>query len=80
MRIAFFGRLADVSGTRTLEHKTEALTGEDLRRDLAAAHPQIADILNHGGTRLVLNDEIVGWDSPLAEDDDVAIIPVVSGG
>ena len=80
MRISFFGRLADVLGARHLSLANAAPTGTALKAHLAEAHPEISEILAHQGTRLVVNDAITDWDAPLAASDDIAIIPVVSGG
>jgi len=81
MHISLFGRLADLAGHRSLDigHEIPA-TGLALRQWLAQSEPHLADILGNQGTRLVLNDEIVDWDSPLSANDTIAIIPIVSGG
>jgi molybdopterin converting factor small subunit len=80
MHVQFFGRLADLSGARRADIPDDMQSGADLRAWLHIAHPQLSDILAHPGTRLVLNNEIVAWDTPLHGARDIAIIPVVSGG
>ena len=81
MQISFFGRLADLSGQRSLNDVPDGLAdGEALRAWLSDAQPHLAEILAHPGTRLVLDNEITDWQAPLAGAGDVAIIPVVSGG
>ena len=81
MRVSFFGRLADLLGSRTLDDAPDDLTtAADLRDWLAQAHPQLRDPLAHSGTRLMLDNEITDWHMPLREAEDIAIIPIVSGG
>ena len=81
MRVSFFGRLADLSGCRTLDDAPDDLTtGAELRDWLAQNHPQLRDPLAHPGTRLMLDNEITDWHAPLREAEDIAIIPIVSGG
>lgn len=80
MHISFFGRLADVLGARSLTLESAMDSGTALKAHLAEAHPAIGEILAHQGTRLVVNDEIVDWATALSAADDIAIIPVVSGG
>lgn len=80
MRISFFGRLADLHGDRICEIEELPPNGEVLRTIIAENHPALIEILRHSGTRLIINDEIVDWDSTLSANDDIAIIPVVSGG
>ena len=80
LHVSFFGRLADIMGTRNLPLKTMPDSGNALKAHLAEAHPEISAILAHQGTRLVVNDEIVDWATAVSATDDIAIIPVVSGG
>ena len=80
MHISFFGRLSDVLGARRLPLDCVIESGEALKTLLAEAHPEISEILAHQGTRLVVNDEIVDWAAALSASDDIAIIPIVSGG
>ena len=80
MHVQFFGRLADLSGARRADIPDDMQSGAVLRDWLSAARPELSDILAHPGTRLVLNNEIVAWETPLNGAHDIAIIPVVSGG
>lgn len=81
MQVAFFGRLADVLATRQLIIDNKAIdSGDTLRAHLSAAYPHAAALLAHKGTRLVVNDAIVDWTARVSAQDDIAIIPVVSGG
>lgn len=81
IEVRFFGRLADFIGARDISFSDSSIsTGEALRAHVLTLHPQAGDVLNDKGTRLVVNDEIVDWASPLSADDAIAIIPIVSGG
>lgn len=81
IQVRFFGRLADFIGARDISLSDSSISnGETLRAHVLTLHPQASDVLNDKGTRLVVNDEIVDWASPLSADDAIAIIPIVSGG
>ena len=81
MQVCFFGRLADLLGARNLDDAPDNLTdGAALRDWLAQNHPQLSDVLNHPGTRLMLNNEVTDWNARLSGASDIAIIPIVSGG
>lgn len=81
IRVRFFGRLADLVGARDISLGDSSISnGEALRAHVLTLHPQAGDVLNNKGTRLVVNDEIVDWARPLSADDEIAIIPIVSGG
>ena len=81
MRVSFFGRLAGLLGCRSLDDVPDNLTnGAALRDWLAHNHPQVDEVLNHPGTRLMLDNEIADWSAPLSGARDIAVIPIVSGG
>jgi molybdopterin synthase catalytic subunit len=78
LRIAVFAGMADLVGGRVVELPWPGGTVADARRLMADHHPATAALLARSavavGSRYVADDE------PLAADDDVAIIPPVSGG
>lgn len=81
MQVQFYGQLAERFGARHIDVSPDALsTGTALRNLLADQQPAAADMLNHSGTRLVVNDEICDWAHSLSDARSIAIIPVVSGG
>ena len=87
MEIAFFGKLAELAGTRGATHNLPAhiTSGNELRDWLAQAYqkksPRLVDALFEPGTRLVVGDEIVEWEAArLVGAKQVAVIPVLSGG
>ena len=81
MRLVFFGRLADLNGGRYMDGvPDDFVNGEALRAWLSDTAPHLSGTLGHPGTRLLLDDTIVDWQTPLAEKRHIAIIPVCSGG
>lgn len=81
MQVDFYGQLADRLGARSLQIDPKyAADGPSLRKYLSETQPDIAEILAHPGTRMMLDDEITDWQSDLGAARTIAIIPVVSGG
>jgi molybdopterin converting factor subunit 1 len=76
--ILFLGRLQDVVGTRAL---TAALPGgvrdtESLRAWLGRDHPALRD----PSVKIAVNAELRAGSAPLAEEDEIAFLPAMSGG
>jgi molybdopterin synthase sulfur carrier subunit len=76
--ILFFGRLQDSVGTRAL---TAALPAgvrdtESLRAWLGRDHPALSD----PSVRIAVNAELHPGAAPLAEGDEIAFLPPMSGG
>lgn len=80
MQIDFYGQLADRLGVRHMDVAQDFRTGEELRRFLCETEIEIADILAHTGTRLVVDDAFTEWGAVLSGAQSIAIIPIVSGG
>lgn len=77
--VRLFAALADAAGARELELELSAgATGRDLLNLLSARYPKVAALAP--SLRLAVNQEYVPWDNPLASDDEIALIPPVSGG
>jgi molybdopterin synthase sulfur carrier subunit len=77
-RLLFFGRLKDSMGTSVL---TESLPDhvrdtKTLRAWLGAEHPILLD----GSVRIAVNAEIGPGDAPVADRDEIAFLPPMSGG
>lgn len=74
-----FGGLADRVGGRrlTIELAAGATVG-DLRAQLAADHPQLAEALPR--TSVAVDLEVAGDDRSIGPDDEVALLPPVAGG
>jgi molybdopterin converting factor subunit 1 len=79
VRVKFFAALHDMTGRRELNLEVrEGLTVGELRRDLCARFPRLA---NYSGSLMYsVNADYVPADYPLSDGDEVAFIPPVSGG
>jgi molybdopterin synthase sulfur carrier subunit len=85
-----FADLAEVAGERHLEVETEAETAGEALDALLDTHPALADrVLSESGgladhVSLLRNGEDVdgarGLATPVSPDDDLALLPPVSGG
>ncbi len=79
VRVRLFAWLREAAGRREAELALpEGATAEEAWRQLTAAHPALA-----GGRRGLLasvNRRYTSFDTALAEGDEVAFIPPVSGG
>lgn len=77
--VRLFAALADAVGTKELELElSRGATGRDLLDLVSARYPKVAALAP--SLRLAVNQEYVGWDSPLGPEDEIALIPPVSGG
>ena len=77
MKVLFYGRLADAIG-RDIELEGYACSVAELRRRVAASHPDAADAL--GRSRAVIASAMVGDEHVIAPTDQVEFLPPVSGG
>lgn len=78
LRIAVFAGMAELVGGRIVEVPWPGGTVADARRLVAEHHPAAATMLARSA--FAVGSRYVGDGEPLAADDDVAIIPPVSGG
>ncbi|MCA1291758.1 molybdopterin converting factor subunit 1 [Paenibacillus sp. alder61] len=80
LQISLFAGLADRIGTSSLRFACEeaALTAGRLKQLLAEAYPAAASLIDV--SFVAVNQEYAAGDSPIAEHDEVALIPPVSGG
>ena len=78
-KVRLFARLSELAGTRLAEVELgEGLTAGDVYALLCDRYPQLAgfgDVL-----RYAVNGEYVTAVHPVGENDEVALIPPVSGG
>jgi sulfur-carrier protein len=75
--VHYFGLLAERRGLAEERIETTARTAAELYAMLDADHKfglAVSDF------RVAINDEFVGWDHPLQENDSVALLPPMSGG
>ena len=77
MQLKTFGIARDITGRAEVSLSDQATTVGELRQQLLAQYPALADI---GSFRLAVNQEFASEGDPVAPQDEVAIIPPVSGG
>ena len=77
--VQLFARLRDLVGTgAAVVEVSSPATIEDVWAALAAAHPAVAPF--RPSLSAALNDDYAKMATPVAEGDDVAFLPPVSGG
>jgi molybdopterin synthase catalytic subunit len=77
--VRLFARLRELAGTHTLErHVAENTTLSDLIQNLQAEFPKLTEIIPR--TVVSVNREFADLQTQLADGDEVAIFPPVSGG
>ena len=78
LRITAFGIARDILSARVLAFETpEALTVGELKRQLLERYPAFGDLTS---LYVAVNAEYGADDAPLSEQDDIVLIPPVSGG
>jgi MoaE-MoaD fusion protein len=79
IEVRLFGGLAERAGaSRTTVEVTDDATVADLRRAVAAAHPEIAPLLDR--VNVAVDLEVARADQPLAGAREFALLPPVAGG
>jgi molybdopterin converting factor subunit 1 len=78
VRVRFFARLRQLAGVETQDVK--ASTGARVASVYAAMRAYHPTLPPQDGVRAALNHEFVEWDAVVADGDEVAFIPPVSGG
>ena len=79
IRVRLFARQREIAGTReAIVEVADGATIDDAWAALAAAHPALAD--GRPYVRFARNGEYAAADEPLADGDEVACVPPVSGG
>ena len=78
VKVRFFARLRELARVETETRQFPAGSNvADVYDALLAAHPALPP---RGSVRAALNQEFAEWDARVAEGDEVAFIPPVSGG
>ncbi len=75
--VRYFARMAEISGCTVETIAPVPSTAAELFALLDARH---RFGFGCATLRVAVNERLVGWQSPLHEGDDVALIPPVSGG
>jgi molybdopterin converting factor subunit 1 len=79
VRVRLFGALAERAGAQEeVLHLDDGTTAGDVVELMRDRHPGTAPLL--GQVSLAVNLEVVSADNPLADDDEVALLPPVAGG
>ncbi|HEX4501308.1 MAG TPA: molybdopterin synthase sulfur carrier subunit [Scandinavium sp.] len=80
IKILFFAQVRELVGTDSLTLDTDATTVEQLRQQLAAQGSRWELALEEGKLLTAVNQTLVSADHPLAQGDEVAFFPPVTGG
>ena len=79
VRVLFFGQLKDIVGVAQEDAElSDGARVEDLFERYGRRFPKLAEF--RASIAASVNQEYVGWRSPLASGDEVAFLPPVSGG
>ena len=79
VRVRFFARLREQSGTETEALQVQpGATLEDVYGVLCRKHPALES--DRKAVRGAINQEVSDWSAVVADGDEVAFIPPVSGG
>jgi molybdopterin converting factor subunit 1 len=73
----YFAAFRERAGRDAELLSTAASTAAELYEEVAGRHG-FAD--SHTRCKVAINDELVGWDAPLAAGDEVLFFPPVAGG
>lgn len=80
-RLLFFGKLGDLAQARMREFP---LGGADtlsaLKAAITEADTMLGEALADPSVRCAINEELSHGDAPIADDDEIAFMPPVSGG
>jgi molybdopterin synthase sulfur carrier subunit len=80
MKLLFYGRLADLIGREHGLSPERACTVAEIRAEIALLHPAAAGELGPERARAFVNDALAGEDMVVAEGDEIAFLPPLSGG
>lgn len=76
--VLMFGRLADVAGWRERTVAADRLSA--LRSAIGEGQPELAHALESNAVSVIVNDVLTRGDTPVADADEVAFLPAMSGG
>lgn len=80
IRILFFAQVRELVGTDSLTLESAPATVEELRQQLAARGERWALALEEGKLLAAVNQTLVETTHPIADGDEVAFFPPVTGG
>lgn len=80
IKVLFFAQVRELVGTDSLALNTQAVTVEALRQELAAQGSRWELALEEGKLLTAVNQTMVESSHPIADGDEVAFFPPVTGG
>ena len=80
IKVLFFAQVRELVGEDSLSLNTSANTVEQLRQELAAKGDRWALALEEGKLLSAVNQTLVEGSHPVADGDEVAFFPPVTGG
>ena len=82
IKLLFFGRLGDIARgvPGSLQWSETLATPAAIRDQLAAHSDALRGELSQPQVLVAVNQNIVGWESAVADGDEVAFLPPVTGG
>jgi molybdopterin converting factor subunit 1 len=80
--VLLFGRLKDAFGAASIAMPDGVGTAAELRARLVAMNPGLAKLLRAKTVRIAVNQELVADEAgtPVSADDEIALLPPLSGG
>lgn len=81
-RLLFFGKLADTAAGREKDWllDAETMTVATLIKAIGEKDARLGEVLSAPSVRYAVNEAIVDRDAPIADGDEIAFLPPVSGG
>lgn len=81
IEVKFFARLRDQLGQAgTRLPADEIATAADVRKALLSQNPEWQDTLDQPSVLVAINQTMGQWNTPVADGDEVAFFPPVTGG
>jgi sulfur-carrier protein len=82
IKVLLFGRLGELHSSSSLDIKLDdsIKTAGDVRKKIATDFPDLGRALDEPQTLVALNQEIVDLSQGLANGDELAFLPPVTGG
>jgi sulfur-carrier protein len=77
LHLRYFAWLRDATGAAEESLESDAPTAAALFGEVARRHGLRSDF---SSLRVAINDRIVGWDTPLGDEDTVVFLPPFAGG
>lgn len=80
IKVLFFAQVRELVGTDALQLPAAFATVDAIRQHLAAREGRWALALEEGKLLAAVNQTLVSFDTPVADGDEVAFFPPVTGG